>query len=160
MVQLVRQHQEGVGAYLVSLGCARSRADDLVQETFLAFLASGFQDQGPGSAFAFLRRVARNLFLTSLRRPKQLRVEMDLEAVEAAWSEFDPGDEGADYLAALRDCLEQMTPRTREVFRLRYEEELTRAVIASRSGLGESGVHAALHRGRKSLRDCIERRLA
>ena len=52
-----------------------------------------------------------------------------------------------------------MGERSREVFRLRYEEELPRSDIAGHCGLGESGVNAVLNRGRKSLRECIERRL-
>ncbi len=159
VVQAVRRHQDGVRAYLVSLGCPESKVDDVVQETFLACLASCFEDRGPDSAFRFLRKVARNLFLKSLRGHRQLRVQVDLEAVEVAWCEFDPGDDGAAYVEALRDCLERMGARSREVFRLRYEEELPRADIAGHCGMGESGVNAVLNRGRKSLRECIERRL-
>lgn len=159
VVQLVRRYQGGVRAYLVSLGCPASRADDLVQEAFLAFLAGGFEDRGPGTAFRFLRVVARNLFLKSIRSQKRLRSQVDLHEVEEAWSKFDPGDDGAEYLDALQYCLQQLSPRSREVFRLRYEEDLSRSAIASRCGLRESGVNAALNRGRKSLRECVERRL-
>jgi RNA polymerase sigma-70 factor (ECF subfamily) len=60
---------------------------------------------------------------------------------------------------ALRDCLEQLTPRSRQLVDLRYHEALALPGIAEQTGSTLEAVHKALVRIRQRLRDCVERRL-
>ena len=157
--QLVRQHQDSVRGFLLFLGCAPARVDDLVQDAFLSVLTSGFEDRGDAQAGAYLRKVARNLFLKGLRNEERRPRLVDLDEAERAWMRFEGDDGGDSYLRALRRCLEHLDGRPREVVDLRYRENLRRGVIARRLGLSESGVKSILVRTRERLRDCVERHL-
>ncbi len=157
--QLVRRHQASVRGFLGYLGCPRSLVDDLVQDTFLSVLSSGFEDRGEAATAAFLRTVARNLFLKTVRRERLRPALVDLAGAERAWVEFQGEDQGSSYLSALRECLRSVGGRAREVLQLRYEASLRQAAIAGRMGLTESGVKSILVRTRRRLRSCIERRL-
>lgn len=157
--QLVRLHQDSLRGFLLFLGCPAARVDDLVQEAFLALLSSGFEDRGDARAGAFLRRVARNLFLKSLRSEARRPEVLGLQEAEHAWTRFEADDGGERYLSTLRGCLEQLAGRPLEVLQLRYRDGLQREAIASRLGLSESGVKSILVRTRERLRDCVERRL-
>jgi RNA polymerase sigma-70 factor (ECF subfamily) len=158
--ELVHLHQGSVRGFLVYLGCPADRLDDLVQDVFLSFLSARFEDRGESSTRAFLRRIARNLFLKTMQRERRQTLLPDLVLAEGAWVEFEREDGGASSLSALRECLAGITGRAAEVLRLRYEESVRLAVVANRLGLTESGVKSILVRTKRKLRDCIKRRLA
>ena len=157
---LVRHHQVSVRSYLVFLGCPHSLLDDLVQDVFLSLLSARFEDRGPRSTLAFLRRVAHHLLLKTMRRERRNVPLWDPQAAEAAWVDFEGDDGGQGYLAALAKCLERLNGRTREVLRLRYERSVQRTAIAQGLGLSEAGVKSILVRARRRLKACVEERLA
>jgi len=156
----VREHQAAVRAFLAYLGAPASLLDDLVQDVFLSVLAARFEDRGPASTAAWLRVVARHLFLKAMEKERRRLPMKDLVAAEEVWVEYARADEGESWRAALRACLERLDRQAQEVLRLRYEASLAQAEIGARLGLGESGVHSILVRTKKRLRACIERRLA
>lgn len=157
---LVLAHQGYVRGYLSVLGCPGRLLDDLSQEVFLSLLRSGFVERGPGQSKAYLRKVARHLLLKTLRRERRLPSEEDLDAAEAAWDGFARDDDGEGYLDALRACLARLEERVRGILHLCYGEEVGRAAIGARVGLSEEGVKSVLARAKRSLRACVERRLA
>ena len=160
VAELVRLYQDSVRGFLVFLGCPRSRVDDLTQDAFLSVLSGGFEDRGNERAGAYLRTVARNLFLKSLRNEERRPRVIEYQEAERVWTGFEAEDGGDGYLAALERCLEGVGQRPREVLQLRYRSNLQRAAIAAKLGLSESGVKSILVRTRQRLRECVERRLA
>lgn len=156
---LVRRHQGSVRGFLVFLGCPPDRLDDLVQDVFLSVLSSGFEYRGDAATAAYLRKVARHLFLKAMQRDRRQVLLADPGGIEVAWVEFERDDGGRGYLAALRECLKRIRGRAAQVLRLRYELGLGPLVIAERIELSESGVKSILVRTKKKLRECIEGRL-
>ena len=67
LAALMREHQAGVWRFLRALGAETHLADDLTQETFLALYRSEFEQRSRGQTVAWLRIVAKNLFLKSRR---------------------------------------------------------------------------------------------
>lgn len=157
VVALVRTHQAEVWRYLRYLGASNELADDLTQETFLQLLRAPFERQSERATAAWLRTVARNLWVRSFRRPPFDLAELD--AIEAAWTGFASDDAGEHALQHLRHCVDQLAGRARDVVRWQYEERLSRGAIAERLGIGADGVKSLLRRTRALLRECIERRV-
>ena len=153
--QLVQRHQAEVWRYVRFLGANAELADDLVQETFLQLLRAPYEDQGEAARTAWLRKVARNLYVKSFRRPPFAVV--DLDRIEAVWSDYAQDDGGEESLATLRECLEKLDGRAREVVRLHYEDRRSRREIGDRLEIGEQGVKSLLRRSRELLRQCVER---
>ena len=101
---LVRTHQAGVWRYIRFLGADRTEADDLTQETFLAFARSEFRERCERQTAAYLRVVARNQLLTLRRKQNREISTVDLEAADTVWAAA-AGPDGSltDYLDALRE---------------------------------------------------------
>lgn len=156
VVALVQAHQAEVWRYLRYLGASAELADDLTQETFLQLLRAPYQERGPVARAAWLRTVARNLYVKAFRRPPFAVAELD--AIEAAWTGFAGDDQGDAAVLALRACVAELQGRARDAIRLCYEEKRSRRDIAARLGLGEDGVKSLLARTRLVLRECVERR--
>lgn len=157
---LIRAHQAGVWRYLRYLGAEPALADDLTQETFLAVLRKPFTQLNPTATAAYLRLVARNLFLKTLRRARSRPEEVDLDAAEEVFAQHAGGDGGAAYLDALRQCLQALTGRVREVLERFYGHAASREQLAQTLGMSEDGIKSLMRRARQALRECIERRIA
>ncbi|MCC6574642.1 MAG: RNA polymerase sigma factor [Planctomycetes bacterium] len=154
----MRAHQADIWRFLRALGCDAAQADDLSQETFLGLLKAEFEERDAASTLAWLRKAARNLFLTNVRQGR-VRAALNLDDVEEQWAKF-AGDDGAQSkLDALRACMQGLDDRQREALQLRYGAESTRAELAKRLKLSEGGTKNLLERVKEKLRECIERRL-
>lgn len=156
VVRLVRAHQAEVWRYLRFLGASTELADDLCQDTFVQLLRAPFVERSPAETAAWLRTVARNRYVQSLRRPPFAAA--DLDAIEATWTGF-AGDDGGDAnLARLRECLGSLDGRARQAVQWHYEQRRSRRAIAEQLGIGEDGVKSLLRRTRDWLRRCMARR--
>lgn len=163
---LVRMHQAEVYRYARYLGAESAAvAEDLVQETFLA----AFRNANPPLnadvrvQAAWLRGIARNLFLNHCRSVRNAKVHPDSEALDRAeglWSsQFLRDGDGFDYVEALRACMQKLAARQQQMLQLQYAEGKSRAEIAAVLAMTEDGIKSALRRTRAALGECIKRRL-
>lgn len=159
LVSVIHAHQAGVWRYLRVLGCDASQADDLTQETFLAVLEKPFLDYGPKATAAYLRKVARNQFISLLRRNQRTVSVETIDQVDAEWTRWAGHDSGEAYLEALQACLEALSERARRGLELRYREQRTRTGIANELQMSEDGAKNLLQRAKQQLRECLERKL-
>jgi len=159
LAAIVRAHQTQLFRYLRFLGCERALAEDLVQETFLALLERPFEERGPAATAAYLRRVARNLYLMWLRRRSRYPAFEDLDAADRVWERYARDDGGEGYLEALRECLAHLKARARHALVLRFQAGKSRAEIGEALGLSEDGTKSILRRARRFLRECISRKI-
>jgi RNA polymerase sigma-70 factor (ECF subfamily) len=164
LTDLAKGHRLGIWRYLRFLGCDDAAADDLTQETFLA-VARGTANGGPvRDVTAYLRGVARNLFIKHLRRSRREPPVEELDIAQAAeaeeiWRQFAGDDGGESWLAALRECVDRLTGRGRQAIDLCYRDELSREQIARRLDMTPDGVKTLLRRTRQLLRGCVERKV-
>lgn len=166
---LVSAHHATIWRYLRYLGCDRALADDLTQDTFVQLLQAPPEERTPTQSAAWLRTVARNLFLMHLRKAKRQggAIDLDLNTVvdegaiedaDAAWiaGRADDGDRRQD---ALHGCLERVQPNAREALVLQVRDGLSGEQIAQRLGMSHQNVRVTLHRARDVLKSCIENKL-
>jgi RNA polymerase sigma-70 factor, ECF subfamily len=162
--EYVLLYQSEVYRYLRYLGAGRPLAEDLVQETFVVSLRS----HGPNSADetvvkAWLRGVARNLFLNHCRKQKRENVVISESAAtiaESVWAnEFLRGGDGFDFVSALHQCVERLQDLKRAIIQLKYCDGVSRHDIATKVSMTEDGVKTALRRIRKELGTCVESKL-
>lgn len=159
VARLVRNHQAGVWRYLRALGCESSLAEDLTQETFLAVLEKPFSDFNPAATAAYLRTVARNLFISAQRRANRQVSVADLDELDLEWSRWAGDDAGQQLLGSLQECLQSLGEKARQAIELRYRQEASRAGIATTLGMSEDGAKNLLQRAKQHLRECIERKM-
>jgi RNA polymerase sigma-70 factor (ECF subfamily) len=157
--RLIREHQAGVWRYLRVLGCSPELAEDLTQETFLAILQRPFIDNGPHATAAYLREVAKNLYISHQRRAGRYVLVEDVEDIDSTWDRWAGKDDGEALFSALQNCLEGLSERARTALDLRFREECSREQIAAAVEMSEDGAKNLLQRSKQFLRECIERKL-
>lgn len=159
LAALVARHQLGLWRFLRALGADPALADDLLQDTFLVAFERLDSAAAHGAQAAFLRRTARHLFLRQ-RRDRGRRQELLAETLEQQWHAHGDDDDGERWLAVLRECVDGLEGRSREVVGRFYGQGEARSAVASAMGMKETGVKTLLQRVRAVLRACVERRLS
>lgn len=158
--RIIHAHQRGVWRYLRFIGCSRSEADDLTQETFLAAWKSEFEEINEAATAGYLRTVAKSRFLMMLRSKGRRPKETEFAEVDADWVQLVEYDEGWDERAdALEECMQHVQGKAREVIDLNYRVGLRYAEIGQRMGMKSEGVRTLMKRVIAKLRECMERKL-
>jgi RNA polymerase sigma-70 factor (ECF subfamily) len=155
--RIIHAHQAWVWRYFRFLGCDAASADDLTQDTFVAVLR-GASAIAPEAMRSYLRRTAVSVWIKSNRR-RSCGVSLEgTQLADESYALFCARDDGDTYLEALRQCVEELSERRRQLLVLRYEQGLSRRDVGGRMGLTEDGVKSLVKRSFARLRVCIEHR--
>lgn len=134
-------------------------AEDVLQTVFLRLVRRDAASWLSADPRAYLHRAAVNAGLDVVRSRKAAR-STPLEDVEPILSEED--DRGPDRLLGsveirehVRQALTGLSPRSAEIFVLRYFEGYDNHEIADMLGTSRSTVAVILHRSRNSVRERI-----
>jgi RNA polymerase sigma-70 factor (ECF subfamily) len=150
-----------IAGFVAALAPDAHVADDLMQDIALAALRL-FAQYDPSRPFiAWAMGIARTQLLTMRRDRARAATRLKQGVVESlaeVWQELQP--ELDERHAALRECLQSVGGRRRELVELRYLQALGAEEIGRRLGLAADAVRQALSRTRAALHACIERRLA
>lgn len=161
LLETVLAHRRTV--FLICLGFTRHRwdAEDLAQETWLRAQQKLGQLRDPGSARAWISRIARNVCRDHLRRMRWRRFLLG-GAGEQAADEVPASEtpaslaERRERWAALKRAIERLPRRMREVFVLRAYGELSYQEVADALDLPLGTVMSRLHRARAALAREVE----
>lgn len=155
----VRRHQGAAWRYVRLRGCPSDLAHDLVQEALMAAVHKGIAATDDQHGAAWLRRALDHLWLAFLRREGRRSHHLEAAAALRAMAPL-AGDDGRSFLDALRECLQQLDGRARQLLDLHYGAGASREAIAAAFGMRSNGVKAFLRRVREALKRCVERRQA
>lgn len=148
-------HAAMLRRYLFTLGAAADRIEDLVQQVFVLALEKDLEDRGPAALGSWLRTAGKHLLLRE-RRSASARREVELG--DEVWRE-ECGDDGADLVEALRECLRRLPPRGRALVQATYGDGFGRLAAGAAVGLAADGVKTALRRVRAALKRCVRDRI-
>ena len=134
-------------AYLARVSGDPALADDLLQESFIRFLAADVPQDGEVAARKYLFRIGTNLLRDYWRRPKASA----LEDVPAEGLSLPDGADAADARTMLGPALEKMKPRERQLLWLAYAEGYSHREIAAITGLASASIRLLLFRARRKM---------
>jgi len=131
----------------------------IVQETLLRMwrLAPRLALEGENASLRYASRLARNLALSEVRRQRRVSTVEQAELERLPAGAVDPDPPADDRLRrTVRDCMEKLPPRPREVLRLRLsgrpDRDLARSLAMKLNTFLQNVVRA-----RRLLADCLER---
>lgn len=133
--------------------------EDIVQEIFLHIWEKKQQLIGSGELRFYLYTAVRNNCYTHLQKNKKSLVtplsgqETSIPLVEAAAKE----NKEKDFDSLMKEALEQLPPRCREVFVLSRVEKLTYQQIADRLNISAKTVENQIGKALKVLRNFVKK---
>lgn len=132
----------------------RESVEDLRQEVYMRVCAAA-QREVPSRTRAFVFTTARNVLITRGRRAHVIPIETVAEPELLGVPTDEPGPDrnvlARDELRRVRDAMDRLPQRYREVMLLRRIEGLSRREIAERLGLAEATVAEYLAKAMVSL---------
>lgn len=139
---------------LMQRGVSAAAAADMVQEAFLRMLRAPTDVRNPQS---YLFRTAGNIAVDEHRRQIRANAVIDPDAeLDTSVADVAPQPDSAlissEEIAALRQALDELAPRSREVLMLHRFEGLSYAEIANRLGISKNTVTVHLARAISALR--------
>lgn len=133
----------------------RDRAEDAVQEVFVALWRGRERLPAPEALTGYLHRAVRNRALNQLRQRRGDQVDVDGLLSASVAPEGPARLEAADLQRRILLALESLPPRTREVFLLSREQQLSYAAIAETLEISVKTVETLMGRALRSLREQV-----
>ena len=154
--------QPALTAYAHSILCDFPAAQDVVQNAYVV-LAGKFDDFEEGtSIMAWCRTIVRLQALAYIRKNRREQLVEDrilLEAMDAAFEARQTSGETSVRLDCLRECLQQLPERGREMIRLRYQDKAAYQQMAESLGMTLEAIRKSLYRTKQQLAKCVRLRM-
>lgn len=155
---IFRQHHEAVFRTAYRITGDAMDAEDVLQTVFVRLLRrdEGREPLSPEEgAGRYLHRAAVNAALDLLRRRKRRPAvaldEVGNDLADAAEPGPDRRQQSQELRTLLREALARLSPRSAEIFALRYFEGFGNHEIARLTGASQTAVAVLLHRARHRL---------
>jgi RNA polymerase sigma-70 factor (ECF subfamily) len=150
-----KAHYAGMASFVQRFVRSADLAEELVQDVFLKLWAKREQLTEIETFRTYLFRAARNTALNHLRRVKLERRWQEEQAVnDEPPTTFAADDETveSEVAAAVKEAIDRLPPRCREIFLLSRDGGLTYAEIARSLDISVKTVETQMGRALKSLR--------
>jgi RNA polymerase sigma-70 factor, ECF subfamily len=136
-------------AYIARLSGSPDVANDLLQETYCRFLTAKLGSVALAETKPYLFRIATNLLHDRWRKGEDTRWS---EATEIGF------ERDIDSQIDVRDLMQQLKPRERQLLWLAYVEGMTHSEIAKSTGLRSMSVRILLFRARQRAAELLGRK--
>ncbi|MCR9116500.1 MAG: sigma-70 family RNA polymerase sigma factor [bacterium] len=158
--RLVTEQNQQLRSFVRMLGVAPDWVDDLAQEAFLVAWRERDSFDSQRDIGKWLRGIARNLVRNELRKDAR-RTRLLHEGLSELLVRAQPGEPESTVweqwrMSALRDCVEQLAPKSRKIVAGRYSDGWKAPDLADHLGMTAAAVRQALVRIRGQLKKCIE----
>ncbi|MCL5666246.1 MAG: RNA polymerase sigma factor [Patescibacteria group bacterium] len=133
---------------------SKTRAEELVQETFMRVWQYLMQDKKVENIRAFLYRVANNLIIDESRKKKEESLEVLMDKSPA----YEPSHEGHKSMekkvlyGEIIDNMEDLPPDYKDILVLRYVDDLDPKEIAEILDTNANNVSVKINRAVKALK--------
>jgi RNA polymerase sigma-70 factor (ECF subfamily) len=172
-----RTRIEGERAYLLRYATLqlrdRSAAEDAVQETLLAALASQAPFEGRSTLRTWLTGILKHKIIDAMRRASReaplseesqdgsefdalFEADGHWRAPPSAWQSPDTALEQKRFFVALESCLTRLPAKTAQVFMMREHLGVETGDICKELGITATHCWVLLYRARMVLRLCLE----
>jgi RNA polymerase sigma-70 factor (ECF subfamily) len=172
----VDAHGDRLFRYALSRIRDERAAEDLIQDTLVTAFKARDKFQGNSTELTWMIGILRNKIFEHLRRQAREtplvspddedREDENFDGTGHWKGAFAPADwggephakaEGAEFSAALKDCLDALTPNVARAFVLREMEGVEHKECAQAMGVPPGRLAVLLYRARMRLRRCLER---
>lgn len=158
---LVEKYQQKLYWHVRRMVLSHDDADDVLQNTFIKVYRSIGQFEQKSSLFTWLYRIATNESLTFIERNKKYQydfVEDQDEHPAISQLKADPYFDGNEIQLALQDALSRLPEKQKQVFLLRYHDEMSYREMAEVLQTSEGALKASYHHAVKKIEDYFKQK--
>ena len=146
------QHFDGVYKYVFSLCRNETMAEEITQETFYRAMEHIDKFEGKCKLYVWLCQIAKNTFLTYVKKQKRHVSETDIDLSRQIEASFENEILDKETVWKLHKLLHELSEPYKEVFSLRVFGELPFSQIGELFGKSDSWARLIFYRAKKELR--------
>jgi RNA polymerase sigma factor, sigma-70 family len=158
---IVKQYSERLYWHLRRLVNSHEDANDLLQEVFLKIWQALPSFRGEAQVYTWVWRIATNEALNHLRR-QQVRATLRLSSFEEEMDrriESDPYFNGTAAQRELAKALVRLPEKQRQVFVMRWWDELSYEEISAITGTSVGALKASYHIAQEKIRSLVSQQV-
>ena len=160
-VQLFTQYQRRLFLYILSQVPNPIEAEEVQQETNVVIWSKFGQFRSGTNFPAWVSQIANFEVMKYRSRKKRDRMQFSDEFLQTVSREaMERSEELEERQKALVECIEKLRPRDRELIQQRYAPGEKGKHLAEQMGRPANSVYQSLGRIRRSLMECIQRRVS
>ena len=160
-VEYFVRDQGRIYAYIATLLPNRGDAEDVFQQTSLTLWRKWEEYDFKHDFVTWACGIAHNLVRNFLRSSSRGRVTFTDQVLDSISNDSMEADRfREERMGALRSCIESLPRAEIDLVEKCYTGPETIRVIAEKIQIAPSALYQRLHRIRRALMDCVERRLA
>ena len=160
-ISLIAAHSQSIQRYIYTLLPDRDQAQDVYQESVMTLWEKFSDYRGDEHFLPWAFRFAHYKVLAQRKKNRRQPVLLDEDVLNMlAEEQVEENERLEAQLRLLPGCLDKLTQNERRLLQVRYDGRATVAQIAEETGRLAETLYRVLHRVRKKLLHCIERRLA
>lgn len=152
------RHEGVIRAFVRALQPSLSDADDVMQETFLTISRKAATYEPETNFVAWACSIARLKVLENLRQRKRATVLSEAAIIALTEAMPDPSLMAAKE-RALEQCVDELSPKARDLTWRRYSSRQTSEEMAESTGMTSNAVRIILTKARAFLRDCVHKKV-
>jgi RNA polymerase sigma-70 factor (ECF subfamily) len=160
--QFAREHESSIFTYVLRMVGSREDAEDITQEALCQAWRTWNQVEpdAVGGYVKWCYRISHNLAIDTLRKKKPRNVDDEEMERTADARSMRPEDvyENRVQAGQVRETIQSLDEKYREVLILRYQEEMSYEQIAEALELPVSTIETRIHRAKKMLREKLDKR--
>lgn len=157
-------NRDNLLAYIAAFVQQPEAAEDIFQDVWLKLAEAAEKGVEIQDAKAWCRGTARNLILHHWRERRTARVVADERILDLADRAFQEDEQAPEPWTGrgpeLIHCVQALPDHARDLLRLKFFDNLSSAQIAERLRQSCEAVRKAIYRVKKSLEECVEKRMA
>ena len=146
------QHFDGVYKYVFSLCRNETIAEEITQEAFYRAMEHIDKFEGKCKLYVWLCQIAKNTFLTYVKKQKRHVSETDIDLSRQIEASFENEILDKETVWKLHKLLHELSEPYKEVFSLRVFGELPFSQIGELFGKSDSWARLIFYRAKKELR--------
>lgn len=151
---VVKRYQGPVHSLISQIINCREDAEELTQDVFVKAFIHFDTFRGGSSLSTWLHRIAYNTAISSVRKKKQVFLDLNGAFENIADQDADKvldQEEDEKLIERMRQAIEKLPPEERALLSLYYNQSLPVAQVAEITGLSPENVKVRLHRVRKKI---------
>ena len=152
--QIVREYSERLFWHVRRMVGSHEDADDLLQDIFLKIWTALPSFRGEAQLYTWVWRIATNETLNYLRK-ERVRAALRMQSVDAEMErriEADPFFNGTEAQRELMKAVSRLPEKQRQVFIMRWWDELSYEEIAAITGTSVGALKASYHIAQEKLK--------
>ena len=152
--QLMQAHQEKLYYHIRRFVNCHDDANDVLQNTFIKAWKGIGNFRGDSSLFTWLYRIATNESLSYVNNVRRLNI-VDIEKNPVAHRSGSDGESAEQLQRKLDQALSQLPDRQRQVFIMRYYDELPYEQISAILETSVGALKASYHHAVKKIEESL-----